>query len=595
MRTALSKRRFWLANFLVVSLFLLIFYQVFQLTVFSRSSLLKLADRQHLMNIEVPPLRGQIVDRNGKELATNLKIPSVYAVPRILTAEQKVFLSKRLSKILNLKRSFIEERLGRDKAFVWIKRQISFEEAETLQRLKSPAIGIIKEFRRFYPQGELLSQVLGFTNIDNVGIESLELTLNRELQGRAGQRTTKRDAFGREIRAFELKHTPTVNGNKVVLTLDQYLQYLTERALESAYKKWKAKGAMAVVLEAKTGKILAMANRPNYDPNHYEKSIAETRRNRVVTDMFEPGSIFKIVAASAALNENLATPATSFFCENGEFRYYKSYVLHDVHPHADLSFEDVIVKSSNIGIAKIAGLMEPEVFHSYVEKFGFGKKSGVDLPGEANGVTRHPKHWSKTSPFIIPMGQEVMVTALQMASAMSVIANGGEWIQPTIVERVEDQAGVTLRKGEPQVRHRVIRPEVAAMMQWILQRVVEEGTGRRAKIKGIPVAGKTGTAQKLLPDKKGYSHENFISSFLGFAPANDPEYVMAVILDDPQGKYYGGTVAAPVFKEVMETYLLSMGYVPEDAPKLNFSKKSLESFPKSQPMFPQAEAVGKGL
>ncbi|HTL47502.1 MAG TPA: penicillin-binding protein 2 [Verrucomicrobiae bacterium] len=568
MSQSVSAKRFWSVNAGVVLIFLLLTYQLVQLTVIRQPSLMEAAEKQHQLTIKIPPLRGPIVDRRGRELASNLKLPSVYAVPRMLGDGEKEDLVRDLGVILKLPRDYLDERLSRNKAFVWIKRKISEEEAAKIQALRHPALGTIEEYRRFYPQGDLLSQVLGFTNIDNEGLEGVELFFNKELRGQEGVRYTRRDALGREIRAFELKTVPAVNGSRVVLTIDQYLQYLTERSLENAYVQWKAKGASAIIMNPKTGEILAMANRPGFDPNEFEKSSKESHRNRVLTDMYEPGSVFKIVATSAALNEGTASPEDVFFCENGQYRY-GTRVLRDVHPYGTLTFEEVLIKSSNIGAVKIAATLQHETFQKYIDGFGFGKATGIDMPGEAPGFTRKPKDWSNTSPYNIPMGHEVMVTALQMANAYSVIANGGYLVKPYIIARVEDQYGVVLREKKPEVVHQIIKPEVAKKMNDILVRVVQEGTGKKAIIDGISVGGKTGTAQKVLPGGRGYSHNSFIASFIGFAPAEDPQLVMAVVLDDPKPSYYGGSVAAPVFKEVIEAGLLYMGYVPSNAEKLN--------------------------
>ncbi len=585
MPSTVSPRRLWIFNLFVVSLFLIIIYQLTQLMIVRRPALLELADKQHRLKIEVPPVRGLIVDRMGKELATNLMAPSIYAVPRMIAKEDVPALSKKIADILKLSQTRVSDRISRDKSFVWLKRKVSPEEASAIDKLGVSSLGTIKEYKRFYPQGDLLAQILGFTGIDNSGLEGIELNWNRELQGRSGWRYTKRDALGRELKAFEVKHIPAVDGHKVTLTIDQYLQYLTERALDRAYTQYKAKGATAIIMEVKTGRILAMANRPSFDPNHYGKATSDAHRNRAVTDMYEPGSVFKIVAASAALNENKVTPETTFNCENGAWDYGPK-VLHDVHSYGTLTFEEVIIKSSNIGSVKISQRMEPAVYESYVERFGFGKATGIDLPGEAPGFVRPYTQWSKTSPYNVPIGQEIMVTALQMTVAMDVIANGGNLVKPFILEKIEDSAGVVIKENKPFIRAQVIRPEVAETMRHILMRVVEEGTGKSAKMNGISAGGKTGTAQKVLPNGRGYSHSAFMSSFIGFAPVEDPKFVMTVVVDEPRPVYYGGVVAAPVFKEVMETALLSMGHIPDNAKTLdqiNESFKKKQSAPENLP------------
>ncbi|MBN1687820.1 MAG: penicillin-binding protein 2 [Candidatus Omnitrophica bacterium] len=594
MISTVTKRRFWIVNFITASFFLIVAYQLLQLAVIRNSSLLELAEKQHRLSIEIAPLRGRILDRSGRELATNLKVPSIYGVPRLLSRDKLEEMTRKVSLILDLPEDFVRERLSRKKAFVWIKRRVSVEEAKAIRELKTPALGIEEEYRRFYPQGELLSHILGFTDVDTNGLEGIELVLNRQMQGRAGRRYTKRDALGREIRAFEILAIPAVNGHNVTLTIDQYVQYLTEKALNEAYTQWHAQGAFAIVMEVKTGKILAMANRPSFDPNQVANSTVASRRNRALTDMYEPGSVFKVVAASAVLNEGKAMPETIFDCENGEYRY-GSKVLHDVHPYGDLSFEDVVVKSSNIGIVKVASLLDPEVFYGYIRAYGFSESTGIDLPGEVAGFIRPPNQWSKTSPYNIPFGHEILVTAMQMTNAMAVIANGGKLFRPYVISKVTDGAGVVIKETKPEIlREEVIRPAVAAQMRRILTRVVEEGTGKRAKIDGVSVGGKTGTAQKVLPNGKGYSHSNFVSSFVGFAPSEDPELVMAVVLDDPKPRYYGGTVAGPVFKEVIEASLYYLGFVPREKKTIE-TKTSLREIPENPPTFLPAEAVGASI
>jgi cell division protein FtsI (penicillin-binding protein 3) len=561
MRALLSPRRFWFLYIVLFILFGLVIYQIVQLTWFHQSSLLTLAHRQHYLTIDVPPLRGPITDRHGKEFVTNLKIPSIYAVPRALKDDERAGLSREIAKILGLDPKWVMERLSRDKSFVWLKRRVTFEESEKIRKLQCPDLGILEEYKRFYPQGTMLAQVLGFSTVDNQGVEGLERSMDGDLRGRPGKRVTQRDAKGREIKAFEIKSLPVVDGNRVVLTIDQHLQYLTEKALEQAFKQWKAKGAWAIVMDPQTGEILAMANQPGFDPNHYSQAGPDAKRNRAITDMYEPGSVFKIVTASGALNEGTVTPETVINCENGKWNYGIK-VLHDVHPYGMMPMEEVIVKSSNIGAVKIGLKMGAQKFQNYVTGFGFGTWSGIDLAGEAPGYTRPPSQWSKTSPYNIPMGQEVMVTALQMVTAMSVIANGGNLVKPYIISKVQDSAGVILKEKKPIVKKRVITPETAATMRRILTQVVERGTGTKAKIPDIPVGGKTGTAQKILPGGRGYSHSAFMSTFVGFAPAENPRYAMVVVLDEARPLYYGGTVAAPVFKEVMEAALMTQGSQP---------------------------------
>ena len=557
--TRISSQRLGFVQFFLCSLLATVAFQAAQLSVFHRAALVKRATGQYRLLIEIPPLRGAIQDRKGEGLAVNLKVPSLYAVPRLLSKEAKERLVQALAERLALPPSFIEERLGRDKSFVWIKRRITSDEVKEIEALKNPALGFLYEPKRFYPHGTLLANVLGFTDVDGRGLEGIERNMDTVLRGKAGERLTRRDALGREVRAFEERSIPALDGHRVTLTIDRYLQYVTERALERAFRQWKAKGAMAVLMNPQTGEILALASRPTFDPNSPGDSPFENYRNRPLTDMFEPGSVFKIVTAAALLNERKINMTEKINCEQGAWTY-GSKTLHDVHKYGWLTFPEVIVKSSNIGTVKLASRLGPATFYRYTQRFGFSHRTGIDLEGEAPGFIRRPKYWSKTSAYNIPIGQEVMVTTLQLARAISGIANGGHLVKPYVIDRVEDLHGVTLRSHEEGRGETFLEPAVVEVLKETLWRATVEGTGKKAQVKGIPVAGKTGTAQKVLEGRRGFSHSNFISSFIGFAPADHPLLSLAVVLDDPKPLYYGGTVAAPVFSEVMEAALAYLGY-----------------------------------
>lgn len=533
--------------------------QISQLSLFHRSDLLARAVSQHHLVIDIPPLRGSLLDRNGEGLALNLKVPSIYAVPRILNREEKEVLAKTLSGMLSLSREFLAGRFNRDKSFVWIKRRVSIDEAKKVEALKHPGLGILQEYKRFYPHGTLAANVIGFTNVDGEGIEGLEKKVDSELRGKPGRRLSRRDALGREIKAFEEISIPALDGHQATLTIDRYLQYVTERALDRAYRQWKAKGAVAILMNPETGEILAMANRPSFDPNQPGDFASQNHRNRAVTDMFEPGSVFKIVTAAGVLSDRKIKMTEKINCEQGVWTY-GTKTLHDVHPYGLLAFPEVISKSSNIGTVKLGLRLGPERLHHYIRLFGFGKLAGIDLEGEAPGFIRKPSEWSKTSSYNIPIGQEVMVTPLQLLRAISMIANDGYLVKPYVVQRVKDIREITLRENHPMREGPYLEPAVVEVLKEILWKVTVEGTGKKAALKGIPVAGKTGTAQKILEGARGYSHSNFIGSFIGFAPADHPLLSMVVMLDDPRGAHYGGTVAAPVFSEVMEAALAHLGY-----------------------------------
>lgn len=559
MLTKISKERFWFVNFFIFLIFPLIAAQLLRLAFFQEKTLSKLGAKQHNLLIQIPAKRGSILDRTGKEFAMNLKVPSIYAVPRMIKNKEEV--SAKLIKILGKDKKFMMERLKRNKAFIWLKRGVTPKEAEEIQNLKESSVGILYENRRFYPRGDILSNVIGFCNIDSEGIEGIEMVYDKYLKGRAGYRLTKRDALGREVVAFQEKFIPAMDGSNVRLTIDQYIQYLTERSLDATFKKYKAKGAVAIVMDPETGEILAMVNRPTYDPNQVKVLDPNSHRNRAITDIFEPGSVFKIITASAALAEKKVSLADKFDCENGEWRVRKGRVIHDVHKHGVLSFSEVIENSSNIGTVKIAMRLGEELLYRYCKDFGFGSLSGIDLPGEVAGILHPLSKWSKSSITSVPYGQEVSATALQMVTAISTIANGGKLMKPFMISEVRDTNGVVLEKNSPVVRKQVLTAEVAETMNQVLQLVVEKGTGKSARIEGIKIAGKTGTAQKL--EGGTYSHSHFISSFIGYAPADNPKLAMIVAVDDPRGAYYGGVVAAPVFKEVIQGALVHLGYTAQ--------------------------------
>jgi cell division protein FtsI (penicillin-binding protein 3) len=561
---ALEKRFLWIYFFLA-ALFVVIFAQLIHLQILGRQEFKNYALRQHNLLIDLPAKRGNLYDRHGKELAVSLKVPSVYAVPRVIPNAEKMPLSQKLSAILGMPAETIYKKLDTDKAFIWIKRRVSQEEAKKIQEMQDTAFGFIYENKRFYPHQELAAQVAGFVNIDGKGMEGIELQYNKYLEGEPGYRLTIRDALGRDLPALDQKNLNPVDGASITLTIDHYIQYLTEQALDTAFKKWKALGAMAIVMDPMTGEILAMASRPTYDPQDVAKYPPEARRNRNITDFYEPGSSFKAITITAALNEGTFKRDDTIFCENGAWKAGPK-VLHDVHSYGDLTFDQVFAKSSNIGTVKIARQVGQDKFYHYVRAFGFGRLTGFGFPGEVMGKLSPPSKWSKISMNAIPIGQEIAVTPLQLLRAYSAIANGGYLVKPYVVSEIRDSQGVVLKKFNPRISTEpIMRREVAESVKEILGKVVTEGTGKTAAIPGISVAGKTGTSQKVDP-KGGYSHSHFMATFVGFAPLENPRLAMVVVFDDPRPLYYGVTVSGPVFKDVIEKSLLYLGIVPKEDP-----------------------------
>lgn len=534
------------AVFLVFFIFLLLCVGRLLFIQFFRSTYLaSLANKQHNQLVELEPRRGAIYDCNLKMQAFNMSMDSLYAVPNSI--KDKEYVINKLLPILGTDRAYLTDRLYRKKAFIWLARKLSPEKSEAVKKLNIKGLGFTKETKRIYPNSYLASHILGFSGMDNVGLEGAERDFNKYLAGTPGWAIFLRDARLKKLDIWEKMVMP-VDGLDLVLTVDEVIQYIAERELEKAFRSSRAKGASIVVMDPHTGRILAMASRPNYDLNSHSGVSKDSMRNRSICDLFEPGSVFKIVTASAALEEKRVTEDDVFFCENGAYKI-GGRILHDHQSHGNLTFRQVIEESSNIGTVKVAMLLGADTVYRYLKGFGFGTKLGFDLSGEISGMIRPVRQWSKTSITAIPIGQEVGVTALQLASAISVIANGGQLMKPYIVDSIRDNQGQIIKQNKPVLIRKVISVDTALRIKKILTGVIEEGTGKLAKVSGFSAAGKTGTAQKLEANGT-YSHNKFVASFIGFAPAEDPMLAIVVTIDEPHGSYFGGVIAAPVFQKV---------------------------------------------
>ena len=567
------RRRTQAAFLIFFVLFILALTRLFYIQFFRKTYLEGIADKQHNFFMELEPRRGTIYDTNLKPQAVNLACDSVYAAPKEISESDKEKIIRELSKILNLDPAYIKDRLSRPKFFIWLARKISSGQSDAIKALNLKGIGFIKESKRVYPNGYLSSQSIGFAGLDNKGQEGLELYYDQYLKGAPGWAMLLRDARSKKINLYEKMVRPQ-EGASLVLTIDEVIQYIAERELDKAYLSSHAKGASIIVMNPNTGEILALASRPTFDLNQHSSVSKDQIRNRSICDMFEPGSVFKIITASAALEENKFSEQDKVFCENGEYKI-ANHILHDHTSHGWLTFQEVIEQSSNIGTCKVAQALGPEVISRYVKFFGFGARTGIDLPGEIPGQAKELRYWSKTSISAIPMGQEVGVTSLQLAGAISAIANGGNLMKPFIVKQIIDSSGEPIKVFSPAVIRKVLSPEAAARVRKILIGVVENGTGKLAKIPDFTAAGKTGTAQKVEPNGT-YSHSKFVASFIGFAPAEDPQIAVVVTVDEPRGSYYGGTVSAPVFKSVAAEVLkyLKTKQSSQDAVVLNVSKRA---------------------
>jgi cell division protein FtsI/penicillin-binding protein 2 len=540
-------------RFAVVSIFLftgfaysvgfLIFIQVFRADFLSN-----LAQRQHEHSIVLEPRRGTIYDRNMRALAINLPVYSVYANARAMRqAHDEDEVVQKLSVVLKIDPKQIQDKLDKDKYFVWIQRKIPQDAYLQIKDLKLPGIGFIKESKRFYPNQTLAAHLIGFAGLDNNGLDGLERDYDKYLKGQPGHAIILRDARSREL-MFNKGYIAPIDGFSVVLTIDETIQFIAERALDRMYKKYNCKGASIIVMDPKTGEILAFANRPTYNLEEASHSTPEERLDRAIVLTYEPGSVFKIVTASAALQENVIKESDMINCEHGAYRV-ANHILHDHEPLGTITFKQVIEQSSNIGTTKVAQRLGPQRVYNYAHHFRFGMRTGIDLPGEARGILKPVSQWSKTSIGAVPIGQEVTVTPMQLGSAISAIANDGIYMRPFVVKYIKDAHGQVIYQHNPQVLDRVISKVTSNRVKVILKGVVDEGTGVKAAIAGVTVAGKTGTAQKVVGGV--YSHTHFYATFVGFAPVDNPRLAAVVFFDDPRPVYYGGSVAAPVFSEVV--------------------------------------------
>jgi len=563
MRRSLQRNhsRLGIAKILFLAMFLVIAGRAFQLQVLQGEKLMRLGERQHLKEWIVLPKRGALLDRAGEPLALSMESQSVYARPHRVQDPDK--LSQRLAQILNLRPADVKQKLTSDKPFVWIKRQVSSPEAEKIQALNPAGIGMFYEPNRHYPQGQLAGQLIGFVGRDSEGLEGLELKYNDYIRGEAGSSITERDALGRRVLVQNVERLRIPPGNDIHLTLNTSIQHIAEKELEAAILKYRAKAGVAIVMEPFTGEVLALANYPSFDPNNYSKQSAEQRRNRAVTDSFEPGSTFKTILAAAALEEGVVGKEDLFYCEMGKYSYAGKFI-HDTHPHGWLSFSKILQVSSNIGFTKVAEKLKKDRYFKYIEKFGFGQASGIDVPGEVPGLLRRSESWSAIDLATHAFGQGISTTPMQMVMAYAAIANGGFLMRPYVTRRVVSPQGEIVLENQPHVVRRVISEKSSKSLASMLRDVTNEGgTGVMANVDGFEVAGKTGTAQKADPVHGGYAAKKRVASFIGFVPANDPRLVALVLIDEPEMNVYGGVVAAPVFRNIAQAALRHLAVAPQ--------------------------------
>ncbi len=508
------------------------------------------ASKQYNAKIPQSSRRGKILDRAGRELATSLPVPSVYADPKSvsLTDDER----KTLASLLKMDEKELNQKLKIPRRFVWLKRMVDSSVIEAIKGMQG--IYYVEESRRFYPNGELASHILGAVGMESDALAGIELANDRFLGSKKHDAVFKRDARGKFYFA-PVAYNEQDDVDDVILTIDKQIQFVTENALEKAATAANARGGTAVVMDVKNGAILAMANSPSFDPNNYSKYPQDTWRNRAIADSIEPGSTFKTLIISSALDNGSVTPEDQFNCEGGAITIGRA-TLHDSHAHGTLSVRDIIKVSSNIGAYKVAREIGKEKLFEYLRKFGIGKRTGIDYPGEVGGIVRNPETLQPVEFATIAFGQGISVTPIQMTAAFSAIANGGKLMRPYVIDRIVNNQGITIMRSIPMEVSEPISEATAKTVISMLEGVVGEGgTGTRAASKEYQVAGKTGTAQKVTEGSGHYAAGKYYASFIGIAPADAPRIVIFVGLDEPKGSYFGGSVSAPVFKEIAEATL----------------------------------------
>ena len=517
--------------------------------------------RQQERTLALNPVRGSILDRRGRVLAESIAAESIYADPQAIGDRARTARALAGIRGLRLTAAEIESKLRSDSAFVWIARQVPVEISAEVRRLRLQGVDFIEEHRRVYPRGALAANVIGYVGVDGTGLAGVEHSFDSHVRGRAGKVTVLKDARrGMYLVGGEGQNRP-VDGNDVILTIDSVVQFIVEKALLTTVEKYRAVGGAAVVMDARDGSILAMASAPTFDPNRFGEFAQATWRNRAVQDSYEPGSTFKIVAAAAGLEEGIVTPSQIVDCGDGSIRVANLEIReHSGKQFGFMSFSDVIAQSSNVGIIRVALALGEARMYDYVRRFGFGQRTGVELPGEAIGLLRQTSRWSQVSSASISIGQEIAATPLQVLRAMSVVANGGLRVEPRIVDRVVTSEGQTTHRPQHPAPTRVISERTAAVLNEMLKGVVSYGTGKAAALGEHVVAGKTGTAQKAT--RGGYSADRVLASFVGYVPADRPRLIILVSIDEPRDEQFGGKIAAPAFREIAEASLRYLGVEP---------------------------------
>ena len=586
---AAIRRVLFVAAFSVVWVFAISVRLVY-LQVSQHEALGERARSQQQQALETSSQRGLLLDRQERELARSIQTESIFIdAAKLENAGDIECTAVRLAPVLQVRKEDLQRKITdaktKNSRFVWIARRLAAEQASAIRGLGLPGVDFRSEPKRFYPNGSIAAHVLGFVGVDGAGLGGVEQFYNQKITGEPGKLFLERDSEGNPYESFEQPGTP---GQTIVLTLDHSIQYRAEQALLSAVTKSRAKSGTAIVLDPRSGEILALANAPTFDPNKPGEAKAEARSNWALQNIYEPGSTFKIVSFSAAIEKGLAKPDDRIDCQMGAITV-AGRLVHDHHAFGSLTITEALAKSSNVAAIKLGMRVGDATMYEYMKRFGFGSRTGIELPGETAGLLRPVSRWQPSSIGSIAIGQEVGVTPLQMAAAFGALANDGVRIAPHLVREVRTASGATVYRANPEQR-RVVTVETARALRQMLESVTLNGTAKLAQLNGYSAAGKTGTAQKIDPKTKAYSRTKHVASFVGFAPVNNPALVIIVVIDEPGGAYHGGDVAAPVFRDIAEQILPDLGVVPDTYFKLPDGLVAEAATPEGTPRSREAEA-----
>ncbi len=575
------RRALFVAAFIVCWM-LAISVRLVYLQISDHDRLIARAQRQQQFALETGPERGQLLDRHHRELARSIQTTSIFVDPAELeTPGDIACVATRVASVLKLDEKSLISQLAQAKVggrrFLWLARRLSADQAAEIRGFGLPGVHFRSEPKRFYPNGSLAAHVLGFVGLDGAGLGGVEQIYNEKISGEPGKLFVERDSRGNAYESFEFPSKP---GQSIVLTIDQSVQYRAEQALVAAVRKSRAKSGTAIVLDPHSGEILALANAPTFDPNDVGAVWPEARSNWALQNIYEPGSTFKIVSFSAAIEKGLVKPEDRIDCQMGAITI-AGRTIRDHKSFGTLTISDALAKSSNVAAIKLGLRVGDATMHEFITRFGFGSRTGIELPGETPGLLRPVKRWQASSIGSIAIGQEIGVTPLQMAAAFGVLANDGVRVAPHLVREIRTSQGTSVYRSNPEER-RVITLEAARALRGMLEEVTLHGTAKLAQLDGYSAAGKTGTAQKIDPKTKTYSRTKHVASFVGFAPVENPAVVIIVVIDEPIGAYHGGDVAAPVFREIAEQILPDLGIAPDtklnsDSDQVAYAESAVQS------------------